>query len=106
LNKLIGQEGFTLKGKIEMTTENVRDKIKDYILTNFVFEENGQVSDDQSLMKTGVVDSTGILELIAFAEEEFQVDFDDRELVADNFDTINRMSACVLRKLGVPASSL
>jgi acyl carrier protein len=88
-----------------MTTESVRSRIKDYIVENFVFEENGQLSDDQSLLKSGVVDSTGILELIAFAEDEFQVGFDDRELIADNFDTVNRMTACILRKLGETASS-
>jgi acyl carrier protein len=82
-----------------MTMESVRDTIKDYILKNFVFEENEQLGDDQSLLKTGVVDSTGILELIAFVQQEFKIDFEDSELVADNFDTINRVAACVTRKL-------
>ena len=82
-----------------MTMESVRDTIKDYILKNFVFEENEQLSDDQSLLRTGVVDSTGILELIAFVQQEFKIDFEDSELVADNFDTINRVAACVSRKL-------
>ena len=82
-----------------MMTDDVRSRIKEYILKNFVFEENGQVGDDQPLLKSGIVDSTGILELIAFAHQEFKVDFDDSELVADNFDTINRVTACVTRKL-------
>lgn len=81
-------------------TETIRTKIKDFILRNFVFEENGRVENDQSLLKSGIVDSTGILELIAFAEAEFNVRFDDNELVADNFDTIERVTACVSRKLG------
>jgi acyl carrier protein len=87
-----------------MTTENVRSRIKEYIMQNFVFEENVHVEDDQSLLKTGVVDSTGILELIAFAQKEFKIDFDDNELVADNFDTIDRVTACVSRKLQAHSS--
>ncbi|RPH35449.1 acyl carrier protein [bacterium] len=88
-----------------MSSETIHDRIKDYIQKNFVFEENGNVGDDQSLLKSGVVDSTGILELIAFAEEEFNVRFDDKELVADNFDTINRVTACITRKLIQPSAS-
>jgi acyl carrier protein len=84
---------------MKMTTENVRDRIKAYIMKNFLLEENAQLGDDQSLVKTGVVDSTGILELIAFAEDEFRVHFEDNELVADNFDSVNRVTACVTRKL-------
>ena len=88
-----------------MTTEGIRSRINDYILKNFVFEENGHLTDDQSLLKSGVIDSTGILELIAFAEDEFGVKFADNELVADNFDTINRVTACVTQKLN-PLHSL
>jgi acyl carrier protein len=89
-----------------MTTESVRIKIKEKILKDFVFEENGDVGDDQSLLRSGVVDSTGILELIAFTQQEFKLDFDDSELVADNFDTINRMTACVIRKLQARTPSM
>jgi acyl carrier protein len=87
-----------------MTADAVRTKITDYITRNFVFDENSHLGDDQSLLKSGVVDSTGILELIAFAEEEFHVHFGDTELIADNFDTINRVTACVTRKLASATS--
>jgi len=82
-----------------MTSEHIRGKIREFILKNFVFEGNEHLSDDQSLLKSGVVDSTGVLELIAFVEDQFHVHFEDNELVADNFDTINRVAACVTRKL-------
>jgi len=82
-----------------MTIDEVRAKVKEYILRNFVFEEDGDLANDQSLLKSGVIDSTGILELIAFAEGEFQVHFEDSELVADNFDSIDRVTACLARKL-------
>jgi acyl carrier protein len=92
------------KGFGRMTSEHIRTKIKEYIQSNFVFEENGELREDQSLLKTGIVDSTGILELIAYVEEEFNVHFQDGELVADNFDTIERVTACVERKLSPVAS--
>jgi len=82
-----------------MTSEHIRGKIREFILKNFVFEGNEHLSDDQSLLKSGVVDSTGVLELIAFVEDQFHVHFEDNELVADNFDTINRVEACVAGKL-------
>ncbi len=82
-----------------MTSDHIRSKIRDFILKNFVFEGNENLSDDQSLLKSGVVDSTGVLELIAFVEEEFHVHIEDNELVADNFDTIDRVAACVTGKL-------
>ncbi len=74
-------------------------RIREYILRNFIFDQRGELKDDQSLLRSGVVDSTGILELIAFTEEEFDVHFEDTELVADNFDSVNRVTACVIKKI-------
>jgi acyl carrier protein len=87
-----------------MTTEDIRGNVKGYILKNFLFTQKDSVDNDQSLLRTGVIDSTGILELIAFVEEAFGVHFDDTELVADNFDTINRVAATVSRKKNPAAS--
>jgi acyl carrier protein len=81
-----------------MTADCIRNRVRDFILANFVFEENSHVGEDQSLLRSGVLDSTGILELIAFVQKEFHLELDDSELVADNFDTINRVTEFVLRK--------
>ena len=80
-------------------SDSIRSKTKEYILENFVFEENGQIGDDQSLIRSGVLDSTGILELIVFVENEFNVSCNESELVKENFDTINLVTAFVTRKL-------
>lgn len=84
-----------------MSSEAIRETIKAYIVNNFIFEENGHVRNDQPLLRSGVIDSTGILELITFLEGEFGVRFKDAELVADNFDTVDRLTAAVARKLAL-----
>ncbi len=82
-----------------MLSDNIHERIRRYILQNLVFDENMDIGYDQSLLRSGIVDSTGIFDIIAFVEDEFDVRFDDAELIADNFDTINRVTACVTRKL-------
>lgn len=81
-----------------MTQEAIRTQVHDFIRKNFLFDEVTQVGNDQSLLGSGVVDSTGILELISFLEETCKVKFDDSELVADNFDSVDRISAFVIMK--------
>ncbi len=72
---------------------------RDYIRKNFLYSDSQPLADDQSLLGTGVVDSTGILELITFLEEDFDLRFKDEELVADNFDSVDRISTFVESKL-------
>jgi acyl carrier protein len=81
-----------------MTQEEIRTKIHQFIKKNFLFDEKAVLDDDQSLLGSGVVDSTGILELISFLEETCRVKFDDSELVADNFDTVKKIAAFVAGK--------
>jgi acyl carrier protein len=82
-----------------MTQEEVRIRVHQFIRKNFLFDEKTPLGDDQSLLGSGVVDSTGILELISFLEETCRVKFEDSELVADNFDTIARISGFIMAKL-------
>jgi len=82
-----------------MTRDQIGDATRQYIRKNFLYSDSQPLADDQSLLGTGVVDSTGILELITFLEEEFSLRFKDEELVADNFDSVNRISAFVEKKL-------
>ena len=82
-----------------MTQEEIRTKVHQFIRKNFLFDEKTTLTDDQSLLGSGVVDSTGILELISFLEDTCRIKFEDNELVADNFDTVNRISSFVAQKL-------
>lgn len=75
-----------------MSLEEIRTIVHDYICQEFIFDESPKLDDNESLLGSGVLDSTGILELISFLQERFSVDFLDSELVADNFDSVNRIA--------------
>lgn len=81
-----------------MESSAARETVRDFIISNFIFDEKSTLDDDQSLLGSGVVDSTGILELIAFLEQTFGTKFKDDELVADNFDSVNKVVAFVAKK--------
>jgi len=71
------------------------------VAQNFLFTDNGfNLSDDASFLEEGVVDSTGVLELVLFVEETFNLQVDDEEIVPDNFDSVNSLAAFIQRKSG------
>ena len=78
-----------------------RQRIKQYILTNFLFSsDDSAVGDQDSLVRGGILDSTGIYELIMFIEEEFKFTIAPEEMIPDNFDTLEVIEAFIDRKLG------
>lgn len=82
-----------------MQQEQIRTDVHDFIKTNFIYSDKKKLSDDESLLGSGVIDSTGVLELIAFLEGKFQVKFADNELVADNFDSVTKIVLFIQRRL-------
>jgi acyl carrier protein len=77
-----------------------RKKIKDFILKNFLFSNDGALDEEESLVRNGVIDSTGVLEVIAFLEEAFGIKVADEEMIPDNLDSVSSMAAFVERKRG------
>ena len=74
-------------------------RIKPFILNNFLFTDDAAaVADDASLIRGGIVDSTGILELVGFLEESFGLKVADADIVPANLDTIDRIAAFIERK--------
>jgi acyl carrier protein len=68
-------------------------EIKQFIARNFLFTEDGNaVRDDQSLMSTGTLDSTGILELIMFVEDRFKLKVPDEDMLPENFDSVRAIA--------------
>jgi len=82
---------------------DIRDQVRQFILTNFYVPEPATITDEASLLKSGIVDSTGVLEVISFLEETFQVTVADDEMTPDNLDSILRISAFLDRKRTEPA---
>lgn len=77
----------------------LEQQLRDYIVDTFLFGEGGDsFGDDDSLLERGILDSTGVLELVAYLNERFEIKAADDELVPENFDSVNRLSAFVQRK--------
>lgn len=74
--------------------------VRDFVTTNFYVPDAAALRDDASLLDTGVIDSTGVLEVIAFVEREFGIQVADDEIVPENLDSIERLASYVLRKRG------
>ena len=73
--------------------------IKNFIAQNLLFSDNGYTySDDDSFLEEGIVDSIGVLELVAFVEDQFGITVDDIEVTPDNFDSVTKLSGYVRRK--------
>lgn len=79
--------------------EKVRERIAEFVLGDLLFGDEARMpAGGQSLLESGVIDSTGILELIEFLESEFGVHVQDDETVPENLDGIDRIAAYVERK--------
>jgi acyl carrier protein len=82
-----------------MESTDIKGKIKVYILENFLYgASSDQIADDDSFLEKGIIDSTGILELVAFIEETFAVKVADEDLVPENMDSINKVGEFILSK--------
>jgi len=76
-----------------------RTKIRDFIVSNFLFGEAGTLNDDTSFLESGIIDSTGILELMSFLEATFGIRIENEEVLPENLDSVNRVAVFVKRKL-------
>jgi acyl carrier protein len=78
---------------------SVRAVLRRYILENHLFtDDDAALKDADSFLETGTLDSTGIMELILFIEETFQLKVTDDEMVPENLDAIDSLVAYVERK--------
>ncbi len=82
--------------------QRVRESVVGFIVSDLLLGDESRLPDGSaSLLETGVIDSTGILELIEFLESEFGVHVEDSETVPENLDGIDRITSYVLRKQSV-----
>jgi acyl carrier protein len=74
----------------------LNDELRRFVTDNFMF---GKVSngftDDESFLERGIIDSTGVLELVAFLEEQYGIKLHDQDLIPDNLDSINGLARFV-----------
>jgi acyl carrier protein len=86
--------------------DDCKNKIKSFIVDNFLFGNANGLNDDTSFLEEGIVDSTGVLEVITYLEEEFSITVDDEELIPENLDSINNLVVFVGKKKGDVSDSL
>lgn len=82
--------------------------VRDFVIANFLFGDANGLEDDASFLETGVIDSTGILELVTFLEETYNISILDDELIPENLGSITSIVGYLQRKLpsnAVAASS-
>lgn len=75
----------------------IREEIRAFVSSTFYPPDD--LGEDTSLLDTGTIDSTGVLELIAFLEERYGLEVGDRDVRPENFDSLRRIDAYVTRKL-------
>ena len=85
--------------------KRLNSKSSEFITTNFLFDDSIKSWEKDSLLETGVIDSTGVLELVAFIEETYGIKIDDEEIVPENLDRIINIAAYISQKLSQTASA-
>ncbi len=80
---------------------DTREQIRNFISNNFVLPYGlDQLDDESSFLDEGIIDSTGVVELVVFLEENFSIEVEDEELIPDNLDSVNKVIAYVKGKTG------
>ena len=81
-------------------------RIRQFLSEYFILgDEFAALDDDASLLENGIVDSTGVIELVAFVEDAFGITVDDDEVVPDHFDSVKRLVAYVHSKRLIVATT-
>ena len=82
---------------------NVEVEIRSFIFGNFIFDENEDgLENDASFLDEGIIDSTGILELVSFIEATYGIQVEDEELIPEILDSVNDVIPFIERKLNTP----
>jgi len=82
----------------ELTEVDIKNKIRGFIKNNFLLGNDSNLKEDDSFMGKGIVDSTGILEVVSFVEETFGFKVADEELLPENLDSINNLTVFISNK--------
>lgn len=77
----------------------LKAKIREYIIENFLFGDAAPLTDDGiSLLDEGIIDSVGVMELVAFLEQDFGLTVEDEELIPENLDSVDNLAGFISRK--------
>lgn len=78
---------------------SVKQQIRQFIIDEFLFGQEDSLRDDVSLLGAGILDSMGVLQILFHLEETYGIQVEDQEVVPENIDSIDNLTAFVTRKL-------
>jgi acyl carrier protein len=81
--------------------QDIEKAVREFIIRTFIFEDDGNLMADASFLDNGIIDSTGVLELITFIEETYGIKLENHEVVPENLDSIKNITSFIERKLVV-----
>jgi len=81
---------------------NTAEEIRKFITTNFYVADAAKLAEDASFLEQGIIDSTGVLEVVTFLEEKFGIVVADNEMLPENLDSVRNLTAFVERKRSSP----
>lgn len=84
---------------------SMKEQLRKFIVENYLFGQSVEFSDEDSLQDRGILDSTGVLELVTFLEDTWHITVGDNELLPENLDSIERLAGFLERKLKEPPAA-
>ena len=88
---------------MDISKEEVKTKIKRFIRSTFLLNNpTCEFADEDSFMEKGIIDSTGVLEVINFLQTDFGIEVLDSEVLPENIDSVSNIASYVSRKTGIP----
>ena len=81
-----------------MQSLDITAEIRSFVITNFLYGQAGELSNTDSLLDNGFIDSTGVLELVSFLQDRFDIQVEDDEVIPANLDSIRNLVDYVGRK--------
>ena len=84
---------------------NYVDEIREFVVNNFLFGDGENLKDNTSFLDEGIIDSTGILELITFLEERYTITIGDDEVVPENLDSLQNVARFLKVKLDMSSAA-
>jgi acyl carrier protein len=79
---------------------DISEQLRRFIYQNFLLAEDFRLGDSDSFLQNGVIDSMGVLELVAFLQDTYGITVENEELIPENLDSVQNLTEYVLRKLG------
>lgn len=76
-----------------------QDKVKQFIIDNFYYGADATIDPETSFLRSNIVDSTGILEIVSYLQDTFKITINDDEMLPENLDSLNNIEKLLIRKM-------